>query len=242
MNNSITKYVSTTLIVIAAAISSGCASGPQTLLSLNGQKSSGILVNETAGANGVEQTLISKSNNTIVVVSPQKRSQLGTSEDLWFNVVAINKSNRPVSLSVDDVSGFIGGEYVAAPSAEEMEEQRKAEVRKAQLWGFATMIAGAALVDNAGANTEQYLLDTTEFMINMSEEEGEVTDALVAKYEDVVLKEARIAPKGNHGGLVRFSPPNDGLWYYRPVSLSVDVGGDKHHFQFNVNAEINQTQ
>jgi len=232
------KNISTTLFVLAAATLSGCAMQPQTVLSLDGQESSGTIVNEAAGAAGVEQTLISKAGDTIVVVSPQKREQLDTDEDLWFNVVAINKSEKPVSFSVENVGGFVGGEYLAAPSAEEMEEQRNAEVRKAQLWGLATMIAGAAIIENAGANTEQYLVDASTFMVNMTEEEGEVTDAMISKYEDVVLKEARIAPKGHHGGLVRFTPPDDGLWYYQPISVAVDVGGDTHRFEFDVSAEI----
>lgn len=239
MKTTFTKLASTTLFALAVITVSGCASQPQTMLSLDGRTSDQTVVNETAGSTGIEQTLVSKTSESIVVISPQKLTQIETDEDLWFNIVAINKSESPISFSVDNVSSVISGEYLEAPSAEEMEAQRKSEVRKAQAWGLLTMIAGAALVENAGANTEQYLMDASTFMVDMTAEEGEVTDALVAKYEDVVLEEEHVLPKSHHGGLVRFTPPDDDLWYYQPVVVAVDIGGDTHRFEFDVNAEIN---
>lgn len=180
----------------------------------------------------------SEKDGVLVLLSPEKDTDLSESGPIWFNLVVSNKSGKTLSLSVESIDVEIHSyanevEHVTILNADELEKVRKSEALKGQVFGWATLVAGTVALDNIGGDAMTYATQGTQFMLEANSADSEITSALVQKYQNSVLTSLELASGQDHGGLFQVKAKNS-LHASDTIIIKVETLDSTHQFAFNM--------
>ena len=199
--------------------------------------------------------IVSRKNNSIVMISPAKRGEPSNGR-LVFVVAVTDLSKQPIDFHVSDISAtqvISDGSVVAlqvVPYEQLANEERDREVAAAVLTGLAAgansysaayagygQAAGAVYTPNGMATFTSTYYDPSAAALAQANASAQ-NDAMIAStietgqrnmaaLERSVLKDNTVMPGEWVGGQVHLSPPISG-GQPKKYTITINVGGEEH--------------